>query len=392
MSAIPTGRAERLRKFARFVAIYGPSRTLFKAAGRLRLRLPGRTRSRVADVGLIGCGQFAFGTIGYFLQRNFGPRVAACYDVAELAARSLARSLRVRKVCASADEVFEADSVRLVYIASNHASHAEYATRALGRGLDVYVEKPIAVSLPQLTALLQAKRQAQGRIFAGYNRPLSGAIRDLRERVSIDPGGSITLECFISGHRLESNHWYREPGEGTRVCGNLGHWLDLFVHLLAWRSLPDRLHIAVTWADDEAPEDNLCVSIRTDCGDLLGLTFTSRCEPFEGVTEQINFQHNDSIARIDDFRCLTLWRGSRVQRIRYWPKDVGHERAILQPFRADLSRDWHEVELSTLLMLRIADMVRAQVRVSSFSFVQEWTRLSEALGPPPSSASPVHGG
>lgn len=385
MNSSVLGRLDRLRKLLRFAMIYGPTRTFFKVAGRLRFRPPTVGRRRSADIGLIGCGQFAFATIGYFLHRSFGHRVLGCHDIDDSAAHSLARGLRVARVCASVDDLIAMPELRLVYIASNHASHADYAARALDRGLDVYVEKPIAVDHSQLIRLLSARQRAQGRLFAGYNRPFSPAIRGLRSRTTIDPAGGITLHCFVVGHQLGRDHWYRRPEEGTRVCGNIGHWLDLFVHILAWRSLPDLLEIGVTWADDTEPDDNVSISIRSDRSDLFSVLLTSRCEPFEGISETIHFQHGDTIAKIDDFRRMTLWQGPDLYRRRWWPKDVGHQGAILQPFTPGTGRDWHEIELSTLLMLHIAEMVSRRQRRSDFSFAEQWARIETALAQGPAS-------
>lgn len=58
----------------------------------------------------------------------------------------------------------------------------------------------------------------------------------------------------------------------------------------------------------------------------------------------------------------------------YWPKDVGHNRALCQPF-SNNKRDWREVELSTLLMLFVKDMVISGDRFSKFSFSTEWQKL-----------------
>lgn len=379
MNTNPARPMDRLRKLLRFVAIYGPSRTFFKVAGRLRFRPSGWSRARTRDIGLIGCGQFAFATIGYFLQRSFGPRIAVCFDTDHEAARSLAGALRVPHIASDASTLLATPGLRTVYIASNHASHADYAVRALGQGLDVYVEKPIAVTHAQLVNLLRAQRSARGRLFAGYNRPFSAAVRRLRALTPIDSAGGITLQCFVVGHQLGPDHWYRRPDEGTRVCGNVGHWLDLLVHMLAWRGLPDRLQISITAAADSEPDDNVCIAIRSDRADLFSVTLTSRSEPFEGINETINFQHGQTNCKIDDFRRMKVWQGARVSTHRFWPKDVGHGRAILQPFFSCEGRDWHEVELSTLLMLHVTEMVRRGAQQSVFSFTEQWAQIEIRL-------------
>jgi predicted dehydrogenase len=364
-------------KFWRFVTIYGVGRTVFKAAGRLRVGLPSLSWRRApADIGLIGCGQFAFATIGYFLRQAFGRRIRACYDIDPQAQATLARAMHVAGQPADAQSLLADPALRTVYIASNHASHAGYAVSALARGLDVYVEKPVAVTHGQLAALTRAAAQSRGRVFAGYNRPFSGAVRRLRREIAIDPSGGFSMQCFVSGHQLAADHWYRRPDEGTRVCGNIGHWLDLFVHVLAWRSLPERLDISLTWADAREPDDNCTIAIASDRGDLFSIMLTSRCEPFEGINESIQLQHADTICKIDDFRRITVWRGERLATERFWPKDVGHRLAILQPFRREPARDWDEVVQSTLLMLHIADMVREGRRHDTFSFSQARARLA----------------
>ncbi len=368
-----------LRKAARFTGIYGPGRTLFKAAGRLRLSLAMPAMRRAApDIGVIGCGQFAFATIGYFLRRH-GHRIAACYDIDAAAQASFARSLGVRAQPTSVEALIEHEGLRTVYIASNHASHVPYAVQCLAQGIDTYIEKPIAVSQAQLAALVAAQRRSKARVFAGYNRPFSGAIRALRESMTVDPDRGITLQCFVSGHVIAADHWYRRPEEGTRVCGNIGHWLDLLVHLLAWRGLPDRLEITLTVADAAEPDDNLAIGISSDRGDLFSVVLSSRTEPFEGINETINIQHHDTIAKIDDFRRLTIWQGPRLVRRRFWPKDVGHGGAIGQPFGGTMQRDWDEVVRSTQLMMHIADMVRSGTRRSEFSFLENSVRLAREI-------------
>lgn len=373
-------RLWQLRKLLRFIAIYGPGRTLYKVAGRLRLRLPHMGWRRVdRDIGIVGCGQFAFATIGYFINRALGPRISVCFDPDDHAAHTFALGHGVPQIATSAAELFEQPGLRLVYVASNHASHADYGVAALRAGLDVYLEKPVATSRTQLVALERTRRCARGKLFAGYNRPFSSAVRNLRAAMNIDPAGGFSLQCFVSGHVLAADHWYRRPEEGTRVCGNVGHWLDLFVHLLAWRALPDLVEIALSWAHDDEPDDNLTIALTTDRRDICSIMLSSRTEPFEGINETINLQHGNTIAKIDDFRRMTLWQGERRVGSRFWPKDVGHRLAILQPFRHDSARDWTEVLMSTLLMLKITDMVRAHTRFGVFSFREERSTLEQAV-------------
>jgi predicted dehydrogenase len=255
----------------------------------------------------------------------------------------------------------------LLYIVSNNASHTPYALQALEKGIDVYIEKPISISWEQFASLKKAMRSSKARIFAGYNRPYSQAIKHVATYIS-DSKKPISLSCFISGHFLDEDHWYRNKDEGTRICGNLGHWLDLMIHLMNKRGVvPKQYKVQVAYADLNEPDDNITVSITTEFKDLVNITITSRTEPFEGINETINLQCGDVIAKIDDFRKLAIWKNEKSEETYYHHKDVGHKTAVNQPFLpARDIRNWNEIEFSTTLMLHIADMVKEKALNSDF--------------------------
>lgn len=366
-------------KAVRFVRIYGLPRTVTKVLARTRVPFVTIGRRGRAAIAVVGCGQFAFATIAYYLQRVFGACISSCYDVNRNAARSFARFYRVPRIAESFPQLLSESDFSVLYISSNHASHAEYAIQALRAGRTVYIEKPVSVNRRQLKNLAKVRRQIECSLFAGYNRPFSKAVRDLR-KVCTETSSPLTFACFVSGHQLGRDHWYRKPEEGTRICGNVGHWLDLAVHLLCWGELPECWHVTLAWANNETRDEDLAISLTSERGDLVSIVLTARTEPFEGINETINLQWGSTIAKIDDFRQMTIWKGPHLQRFRYRPKDVGHKEAILQPFR-ESARSWHEVELSSLLMLRIAEMVVEGERAFTFSFATEWAELGvEEIG------------
>ncbi len=374
----------KLRKLLQFSRLYGWPRTAHKVAGRLRfghipLIVKGK-KETVGSISVIGCGQFAFSTLCYFVQQYWPNAFLSAYDTDSRQAQSLAQHWGFREVAPTPEAVFTHPSLRLVYIAANHASHTPYAIEGLRRGLDVYLEKPIAVSREQLVALSATYRQAVGQLWAGYNRPYARAIQLLKERVLAQPAaGPFSISYIVNGHFLPADHWYRHPNEGTRICGNLGHWLDLTVHCWAWRqALPTWVDVQMAWANPTERDDNLAITLTTDCHDLVTLVLTARTEPSEGIREFMNLQYGNLIAQVDDFQQLTCWEGTRKQRWQFTPKDVGHERAALQPFCTD-NRPWAEVELSTLLMLFIRDALLTDTATARFTLPTQLARFNEDI-------------
>lgn len=361
----------QFKKLIRFISIYGISRTLTKAMGRLQLSLKfWKWKSGKTQVSLIGCGQFAYSTICYFLNKK-NVFFQSCFDIDKNRAICLSKKYNFKVAANSFQAVLEVPNTHTIYIASNHYTHTEYAIDVLKKNINAYIEKPISVNEEQLSKLLFTAANSQGKIFAGYNRPFSQAIIDFKNESSrkgcINIDSPFTINYYISGHLIANDHWYRDPKEGLRICGNVGHWLDLTINLLSWRgNLPDELNISVSYSNTDEPDDNIAITIVSDKNDLISIVLSSRSEPFEGINETINIQYGNVIAKIDDFRKMVLWIDDILIKKNYWPKDVGHKKSIMQPF-IKIQRDWHEVELSTLLMLAIKDMVQKRDSYKVFS-------------------------
>ena len=368
-------------KIFRFFNLYGVHKTLFKVSGRLRgqlklLTILLRRKKKNPDIGVIGCGQFTYSTVGQVITSNYGNRFLDCYDIDKQAADTFADFYQINHHSLDSKSIFDNEDVKYVYIASNHASHTDYAIEALSKDKIVYLEKPIAVNRQQLSRLIKCINNTSKPIYAGYNRPFSKAILDLKTQVLSNFDDPITLNCFVSAHKLPSNHWYRDINEGTRICGNVGHWIDLGVHILSWTKLPDKWDIQVAFSNPLETDDDISISLTSSRGDLIVIVITSRCEPFEGINETINFQQGEVICKIDDFRSSTIWKNETLINKKYQPKDVGHTHSICQPFEEKYSREWNEVIKSTLLMLHIADMVKNANKYSSFSFSDSLSTIS----------------
>tara|TARA_B100001057_G_C22856697_1_gene952946 strand:+ start:653 stop:1777 length:1125 start_codon:yes stop_codon:yes gene_type:complete len=354
----------KIVKFLRFSNIYGIKRAIVKSVGNLNisfpiwflnsLKLP--LFKKKVNIGLIGCGHFAFTSIAYYLSQKNSINLIWCYDTNIKASKRLAKSYNIKSIEENISNDFR--KVDIVYIVSNHSTHAKYAVDFMKKGCDVYIEKPIATSWDQLTQIINTKKQTNKNIYLGYNRPFSPGILKIKKYLTkkTEP---ISLSCFITGHFLDADHWYRNTDEGTRICGNLGHWIDLSVHFLGLLHKKfSKIELSITYSDKKLVDENIIVNMVTENKDLISIIFSARNEPFEGVNETINFQCGDLIAKIDDHRQTHIWVGHKKYNFKHRPKDVGHKNAILQPFNNKFNRDWDELIISSKLMLTISDMVK----------------------------------
>jgi predicted dehydrogenase len=329
----------KVRKLVRYARLYGIDRTRIKVLGQLHMRrrleiLPPQLAIRPGQsVGLIGCGNYAFSNIAYYLRRNKGAVIGACMDADLNRAASLARQYRVPVYTDDAEELLKLPEIELVFIASNHASHAEYAIRALDLGKDVYIEKPHVVNEDQLERLSAAMRRSKGRVFLGFNRPGSRFGELILQYMAAQPGSAM-YSWFVAGHAIDPDHWYFRPEEGGRVLGNLCHWTDFVL-----RCAPDQTYpIEITPTRAAKSDCDIAVTYVFPDETIAVITFSAKGHTFEGVKERLSAHKGDCLLVMEDYHRMTVDIGSRKHHHRLLFRDHGHERNIVRAFEAATGR------------------------------------------------------
>jgi predicted dehydrogenase len=334
---------------------------------------------RGRSIGLIGCGNFAFSTISFFISKNQGKVFGSCYDINKENSDFFSKFYGYKQT-QTLDALLNDDMTEVVYIASNHATHADYAIQVIKSNKIPYIEKPITVTYEQLVELRKIKDQYNATIYTGYNRPFSKAINIIKSQLDKTVLHPFTVNFTVCGHKIEAGHWYRDAKEGTRILANLAHWIDLSIHLLRQRAvMPNLINISIVYSNTDTPSDNIALTFTTDLNDLFVFTFTSRSEPLEGVNETILLQNGSLTAKIDDFREMQLWNATKFKKIKFFPKDAGHEKAVLQPFQRTVDRKWEEIELSALLILYIENIVNQKLTFSIFDIDKEVALFLNAI-------------
>ena len=91
------------------------------------------------------------------------------------------------------DELCAEREVDLVYIASPHQFHADHARKAFAAGKHVMVEKPMAVTLDDCTAMIDAAKRARRHLIVGHSHSFNRPIQRLREMVDSGIYGGVRM-------------------------------------------------------------------------------------------------------------------------------------------------------------------------------------------------------
>lgn len=329
----------KIKKALRYIRLYGVSGTLMKVRGQYHMKRryktlpPLRKKPRKkTHVGIIGCGNFAFSNIAYYLHKNYGHVIHAAMDADIHRAASLYRAYDLNYYTDDGDTLICDPAVDIVFIASNHSTHAEYAIKALERGKSVHIEKPHAVTENQLLRLCQAILRSRGKVNLGFNRPLSLIGRRIKQSLDTQQGTAM-FNWFVAGHEIAPDHWYFKEEEGGRVLGNLCHWTD-FVYCMM--PAEGRYPLKIIPTRSEKSDCDIAVTYIFGDGSIAAITFSAKGHTFEGVRERFSAHKGNVLISMDDFKTLTIENVDKKNRLSLSVRDHGHQANIKRSY--ELSR------------------------------------------------------
>ena len=197
---------------------------------------PAVSGARGMQVAIVGAGNFAARTLVPALRaQDPRPVVAQVVSARGASALAVARQAEATRVSTDLEAVLSDESVRAVFIATQHHLHAAQAVASLRAGKAVWVEKPLALAEADLAAL-EAAQAASGQVFmVGFNRRFAPLAQHVARRLRRIPGPK-RFEVTVNAGVLPSDHWLLDPRRGGgRIVGEACHFVDL---LRFWADAP----------------------------------------------------------------------------------------------------------------------------------------------------------
>lgn len=293
-----------------------PPSTLMRVHTRQRQGIP---------VALLGAGDYARTEILPTLSREFVRFVVA--DREPQVAATCAREGGFQLATTDAEEaIAELPQGGVVFVATAHDSHATLASQSLRMGHRVFLEKPPVVTEGDLNQLLGAIATSGRSPDIGFNRRYNRLVRGARRLLAAE-SGPATITCVVREVTINPDHWYLWPNQGTRVAGNLCHWIDMAVFLLGGGRTPTMVSVSPAVGDARHEiDENRAVSVVFDDGSVATLVATGRGDDTRGVQELIDVRRGNLSLVIDDLWRMSWTRGGHTRRTRTVFRNKGHRR------------------------------------------------------------------
>lgn len=187
-------------------------------------------------IGIAGCGNISDAYFSGCTKLCQNLEVVACSDVILERAREKAAKWNIPLAC-STEELLANPEIELVVNLTIPKLHAKLNTQVLQAGKHVYVEKPLAISLPDAKAVMELAATKGLRVGCAPDTFLGAGIQTCRAIIDQGLIGTpVSAFAFMLCHGHESWHpdpdFYYQPGAGPML--DMGpYYLTALVNLVS---------------------------------------------------------------------------------------------------------------------------------------------------------------
>ena len=182
-------------------------------------------------IGIIGAGNFTKMTMLPAL-KGCGAENKYIASAGGVNSTALAKKYNFSHSTTNFQEILKDSDVDLVLITTRHNQHASQTVEALKHGKHVFVEKPLALNLEELNAIVEAYNNSTTKptLTVGFNRRFSP--HSIAVKKALGQSGPLNIVATMNAGFIPSNVWIHDLKiGGGRIIGEACHYIDLASYL-----------------------------------------------------------------------------------------------------------------------------------------------------------------
>jgi polar amino acid transport system substrate-binding protein len=240
-------------------------------------------------------------------------------------AKEIALSYHIPETGTARETALCNPEIDLVVIANKHHQHAEWVVEALRQRKHVFVEKPIALTLPECHRLIAECQISDRLVFVDFNRRFAPLALQAKTEMGTQPG-PFHLHYRIAANGLPLGHWINDPAVGGgRLLGEACHFFDWVCWLFS--ELPQK--VLATGALYQQIGHQIIHRFQVQLTFGSGSTaqiFYNDLAPRSFPKERIEIFTGDRAVVLDNFETLTIY-GNTTRTTKLKKPDKGYAAA-----------------------------------------------------------------
>ena len=181
-------------------------------------------------IGIVGAGNFTSSTMMPNLKK-VGADVKYIASSGGLSSTIMAKKYGIAISTTNYQEILEDESVDLVFITTQHNTHARMVTESANAGKSVFVEKPLALSEEELTEVIKSYENNNVNISVGFNRRFAPLAIQMKKALGNDET-PVNIIATMNAGFVPKGVWVHDMQVGGgRIIGEACHYIDLCSYL-----------------------------------------------------------------------------------------------------------------------------------------------------------------
>jgi len=219
------------------------------------------------------------------------------------------------------DSLFADKAMNAVVISTRHDTHADFVVKALKTQKHVFVEKPLCLTLEELSKI-ESSYSSSNILMVGFNRrfaPQIQKIKFLLENIK----GPKTMIMTVNAGKIPNDHWTQdfEIG-GGRIIGEACHFIDLLIFLTGETITDYKIQFM-----DSLTKDTANIQLSFKDGSIATIHYYANGSK-SFPKERLEVFAQGGILQLDNYRKLTSFGWPGFKKMNLWQQDKGQKACV----------------------------------------------------------------
>lgn len=224
------------------------------------------------------------------------------------------------------DAMIADENINTIAIVTRHNSHAGFVKSALLAGKNVFVEKPLAITLEELAEVEQVYTDAQTekpvRLMVGFNRRFSPHIQKMKSLLEPIKAPKTFIMTMNAG-AIPADHWTQDcTVGGGRIIGEACHFIDLMRYLADSKIVSIQSRRMGDTDMEQITEDKAIIILGFEDGSFGSIHYLANGAA-SYPKERVEVFAGGKVLKLDNFLKLKGFGFSNFNKQNLWQQDKG---------------------------------------------------------------------
>jgi predicted dehydrogenase/threonine dehydrogenase-like Zn-dependent dehydrogenase len=281
-------------------------------------------------IGMIGAGNFTNQVLLPALKKT-NVRLKSIASSGGVSGTYLGKKYGFEQSITDVDRIFNDPEINVIFITTRHNSHAQFVCRALEAGKNVFVEKPMAITLEELEKVIEiynnSRKQNSPTLMVGFNRRFAPHIVKMKSLLDTikEPKSFIIT---VNAGQIPADHWTQDPKVGGgRIIGEGCHFIDLMRFLVGHPITGVKSTVIGNYSKVEPRSDKITFTMTFADGSFGTVHYLANGHK-SFPKERVEVFCAGRILSLDNFRVLRGYGWPGFKKMRLLRQDKGHAAEI----------------------------------------------------------------